>query len=77
MKPLTLLPLVSLFSCSDQRSKSETISNTKKGTEGSELGLSITHDTIKSHQGSIEIKSLPGKRTAFTIRLEQSNRHGH
>jgi signal transduction histidine kinase len=42
---------------------------TKKGTEGTGLGLSITNDIIKAHGGRIEITSLPGKGSVFTIQL--------
>jgi len=42
---------------------------TKKGTQGTGLGLSITNDIIKAHGGGIEIKSLPGEGSTFTIQL--------
>jgi signal transduction histidine kinase len=42
---------------------------TKKGTQGTGLGLSITNDIIKAHGGKIEIKSLPGEGSTFTIQL--------
>jgi PAS domain S-box-containing protein len=36
---------------------------------GTGLGLSITHSIIEQHGGSIEVDSVPGKGTAFTILL--------
>jgi signal transduction histidine kinase len=42
---------------------------TKKGTEGTSLGLSITHDIIAKHQGSIDITSETGQFARFTIEL--------
>jgi signal transduction histidine kinase len=41
---------------------------TKKGTQGMGLGLSITHDIIKAHRGTMQIDSEPGN-TIFTISL--------
>lgn len=42
---------------------------TKKGTLGTGLGLSITNDIIKAHGGKIEISSIPGEKTIFSISL--------
>lgn len=42
---------------------------TKDPGEGTGLGLSISHDIIKQHQGSIEVKSKPGKGSEFIITL--------
>jgi signal transduction histidine kinase len=42
---------------------------TKKGTEGTGLVLSITHDIIKSHLGALEIESSVGEFTRFRIEL--------
>jgi signal transduction histidine kinase len=42
---------------------------TKKGTQGTGLGLSITNDIIKAHVGDLEIKTNPGVRTCFSIKL--------
>jgi len=44
---------------------------TKKGTDGTGLGMSITHDIVKAHKGSIEIKSEPGEGTTFTISIDK------
>ncbi|MBN2238881.1 MAG: PAS domain S-box protein [Dehalococcoidales bacterium] len=37
--------------------------------EGTGLGLSICYRIIKDHNGEIEVESVPGERTRFTIRL--------
>lgn len=42
---------------------------TKKGTEGTGLGLSITHDIVKAHGGELQVNSVPGEFTTFTIFL--------
>jgi signal transduction histidine kinase len=49
---------------------------TKKGTQGSGLGLSITNDIVKAHGGRIVINSLPGKGTTFTIHLDKQGQDG-
>ncbi len=41
---------------------------TKKSTERTGLGLSITNDIVKAHGGSLEIYSEPGQ-TQFRIAL--------
>ncbi len=41
---------------------------TKKGTEGTGQGLSITHDIVKAHGGSMGVQSEPGK-TVFIINI--------
>lgn len=41
---------------------------TKGQGEGSGLGLSISHDIVERHHGTIEVESRPG-RTAFTVTL--------
>lgn len=42
---------------------------TKKGGEGSGLGLFICYEIIKAHKGQINVESEAGKGTTFTIRL--------
>lgn len=44
---------------------------TKAVGEGTGMGLSISYGIIKDHGGSIEVKSIPDKGTAFEIRLPQ------
>jgi len=42
---------------------------TKPVGEGTGLGLSIVYNTIKKHQGSIEVKSVPGEGSEFIIEI--------
>lgn len=39
--------------------------------EGTGLGLAISYGVINSHRGDIEVRSMPGKGTVFTIKLPQ------
>jgi len=41
---------------------------TKKGTQGTGLGMSITNDFIKAHGGEMKITSLPGQ-TCISIEI--------
>lgn len=42
---------------------------TKKANEGTGLGLSVVHGIIKSHNGTITVRSTPGEGTTFDIFL--------
>lgn len=42
---------------------------TKKGTEGTGLVLSITHDIIKAHGGELRLETKVGEGTIFTIQF--------
>lgn len=46
---------------------------TTKGTDHSGLGMSMLYGTVKRHNGSIDIKTEPGKGTTFTIVLPKGN----
>ena len=37
--------------------------------KGIGLGMAIVHDIIKQHEGKIEVASIPGKGSTFTIFL--------
>ena len=42
---------------------------TKAPGEGTGLGLAIVHKIVKSHGGSIKVRTTPGKGTEFTVAL--------
>lgn len=45
---------------------------TTKGDKGSGLGLAICKEIIEKHQGTIEVKTVLGKGTRFTVRLPKA-----
>ncbi|MFH1137916.1 MAG: ATP-binding protein [Pseudomonadota bacterium] len=47
--------------------------STKPQVKGAGLGLSIAHGIIRQHKGTIEVDSLPGQGTTFTITLPTAN----
>jgi len=42
---------------------------TKQEGEGTGLGLSVAYGIVEAHKGQIDVRSVPGKRTTFTIDL--------
>lgn len=45
---------------------------TKKMAEGTGLGLSVTMGIIKNHNGAIEVESVPGEGSTFSVFLPLS-----
>lgn len=52
----------------------EPLFTTKESGKGTGLGLSITNDIIKTHEGTIEVRSKEGVGTAFIITLKVNAR---
>ncbi len=50
----------------------EPFHSTKPNT-GAGLGLTITHQIIQNHAGTIVVKSMPNKGTIFTVRIPQKD----
>jgi signal transduction histidine kinase len=46
---------------------------TKREGKGTGLGLSISQDIVKSHNGTLEVESVPGKGATFIIRVPSPN----
>ena len=44
---------------------------TKKGTEGTGLGLSLSYDIIKAHGGELTVTSIPNEKTVFSLKIPQ------
>ena len=44
--------------------------------KGSGLGLSISHSVIEQHGGRIDVESVPGEKTKFTVILPSNKRWG-
>jgi len=42
---------------------------TKEKNEGTGLGLSVVHGIVSDHRGAIEVNSIPGKGSCFTVYL--------
>ncbi|CAN2038985.1 two-component system, NtrC family, sensor kinase [Candidatus Magnetomoraceae bacterium gMMP-15] len=57
------------ISLSNQEKIFDPFFTTKEEGEGTGLGLSISYGIIKEHKGNINVSSIEGKGTTFTIRL--------
>ena len=49
---------------------------TKDPDKGTGLGLMICHQLVTDHGGTIEVRSVPGEGTTFTVRLPAVDDHG-
>lgn len=49
--------------------------NPKSFYSGTGIGLALTRTIIELHHGKIEVKSIPGQGTKFTITLKKGNAH--
>jgi len=49
---------------------------TKRGHGGTGLGLSISYRIVKEHDGEMEVTSIPGSGTAFTVMIPVTNGTG-
>jgi PAS domain S-box-containing protein len=57
----------------ETREKAFTLFFSSKGTEGTGLGLFISHNIAKDHGGSISVESEEDKGTRFLVRLPRKN----
>lgn len=60
----------------ETREKAFSLFFSSKGASGTGLGLFIAHKIVKSHCGSVEIKSSPGKGTTFKVKLPKQKPPG-
>ncbi len=56
----------------EQKKQLFSIFSSSKGLKGTGLGLFITHEVIKKHNGSISVESEPGKGTCFSIKIPKN-----